>query len=102
MKRPLTILLAAALVMAGIVSWFASSHPDGLESVADNLGFIDSAEDSPFEVMPDYTIPGIGGFLSNGLAGIIGAFAVFGLVILVGKTMCRRKRRSGSHASSSH
>ena len=102
MKRSLIILLAVSLVIAGLVSWFASSHPDGLERVAEDLYFIDSAEDSPIEVMPDYTVPGVGGFLSNGLSGVIGALAVFGLVMLLGKIMYSKKRRRDSHASSPH
>ncbi|MFC1650860.1 PDGLE domain-containing protein [Candidatus Latescibacterota bacterium] len=102
MKRSLIILLAVSLVIAGFVSWFASSRPDGLERVAEDLNFLESAEDSPLEVMPDYTVPGIKGFLSNGLSGVIGALAVFGLVMLIGKIMYRKNRRGDSNASSPH
>ena len=38
--------LAVSLLLAGVVSYYASSHPDGLEKVAGDLGFIDSAQDS--------------------------------------------------------
>jgi cobalt/nickel transport protein len=102
MKRTLIILLAVSLVIAGFVSWFASPHPDGLERVAEDLNFIDRAEDPPIEVMPDYTVPGVRGFLSNGLSGVIGVLAVFGLVMLAGIIMNRKKRRGDSHAPSSH
>ena len=38
--------LLAALVLAGVASFYASSHPDGLEYVADKTGFLDTADDS--------------------------------------------------------
>ena len=36
-----------ALLVAGVVSFYASGHPDGLEYVAEKTGFLDTAEDSP-------------------------------------------------------
>ncbi|GAH50540.1 unnamed protein product [marine sediment metagenome] len=49
--------IIAALVIAMFVSVFASSFPDGLEKVAENLGFIDKAEEIVPEsifLIPDY------------------------------------------------
>ncbi|MGW3648235.1 energy-coupling factor ABC transporter permease [Streptomyces sp. NPDC000878] len=67
--------LAASLVLAGVVSFYASANPDGLEKVAADKG-IDAkveehaAADSP---LADYGVEGIGdGRLSGGLAGVIG------------------------------
>ncbi|MFC1541804.1 PDGLE domain-containing protein [Candidatus Latescibacterota bacterium] len=102
MKRSIIILLAISLAIAGVLSWYASSHPDGLERIAEKLNFIKSAKDSPYEVMPDYTVPGVHGFLSNGLSGIIGVLVTFGLVILIGKIMYHKNRRRDSNASSPH
>lgn len=71
-------LLVALLV--ALLSPLASPHPDGLERVAEDQGFIDRAQDAPFEIIPDYTFPGIAG--EGGatiVAGIVGTLAVFGL-----------------------
>ena len=40
------LALLASLLVAGGVSYFASSNPDGLEYVAEKVGFADAAEDS--------------------------------------------------------
>ena len=34
-----------SLFLAGVVSFYASSSPDGLEKVAQDVGFIDTAKD---------------------------------------------------------
>ena len=90
MKRSLLIILIISLAIAGIVSYFASQYPDGLERVAVDLGFVHKAKDPAVTVLPDYTIPGIEGIISNGLAGIIGVLATFGFVLLIGKLIIRR------------
>jgi cobalt/nickel transport system permease protein len=66
------------LVLAGGVSFFASSAPDGLEAVAENKGFLSQAGDHPFGtwVFGDY---GEVGGIPVGVAGIVGV----GLVLLI-------------------
>ena len=91
MKRFLIIILVVSLVIAGFVSRFASSKPDGLERVAEDHGFIEKAEDTSYEIFPDYTVPGVTKFLSKGLAGVIGTLATFGLILLLGKIIYRKK-----------
>ena len=93
MKRLVIIMFIVSLVIAGIVSWFASPHPDGLERVAKDRGFIRKAREPLFSVLPDYTVPGLSGFVSNAAAGVIGVLATFGLVMLVGKVLAARRRR---------
>ena len=44
--------LAVAMLVAVAVSQFASADPDGLEYVAEQEGFIDSAEDHAFADAP--------------------------------------------------
>jgi cobalt/nickel transport protein len=39
-------VLVVALLVAGVLSYYASSHPDGLEYVAGKAGFLDSADES--------------------------------------------------------
>ena len=78
--------LFVSLFLAGVVSFYASSHPDGLERVGQDIGFIDQAKDSAASGGPlaGYGIAGISDArLSGGLAGIIGvlvtAAAAYGL-----------------------
>jgi len=59
----------------------ASASPDGLERVAEDKGFIDLAQEAPFQVIADYVFPGIGNeALATILAGIIGTLILFGVV----------------------
>jgi cobalt/nickel transport system permease protein len=70
-------LIALVLV---VLSPLASSHPDGLEWVAEQLGFIDTAKDAFYNIIPDYAFPGISNpALATIAAGIIGIVIVFGL-----------------------
>ena len=94
MKRFIIIILAVSIIIAGFVSWFASTHPDGLERIAEDKGFIEKEEESSYKIFPDYSIPGINPLWSNGIAGIIGTLAVFGLVMLLGKFITRKNKSS--------
>lgn len=103
MTRPSTrgVVIASfciALVIAGIVSFYASGHPDGLEFVAAQSGFADTAHDSPVAGGPlaDYGVVGVENErLSGGLAGIIGTVTV--LAIGVGLSLVLRRRRPVQH-----
>ncbi|WP_030451567.1 energy-coupling factor ABC transporter permease [Herbidospora cretacea] len=68
-----------ALLLAGVVSFFASSSPDGLERVAEDEGFIGAATDHSFGgfFLADY---GDVGGIPVGVAGIIGVV----ITLLVG------------------
>lgn len=95
-----TLVVAGALVsvvVAGVASFFASGHPDGLEYVAERLGFADTARDSATASSPlaDYATTGVsGGFASGGLAGLAGvavtALVMVGLVLLLRRLGRRR------------
>ncbi|MCX5200686.1 energy-coupling factor ABC transporter permease [Streptomyces sp. NBC_00237] len=93
--------LVSALALAGFVSLYASTSPDGLEKVAADQG-IDkgakphAAEDSP---LADYTVKALGeGSLSSGLAGVIGV----GVTVAVGSGVfwAVRRRRAESASDS--
>ena len=95
-RRFLAVSLLVALLVAGVASYYASAHPDGLEYVAERAGFLDSAEDSPMAGSPlaDYRTEGVDGpRLSGGLAGVIGVVAV--LVVAGGLARVLRRRESG-------
>ena len=67
-----------AAILAGGASYYASSNPDGLEKVAEDVGFIDTAKDSAVADSPlaDYGVAGIDNArVSGGLAGILGIIA---------------------------
>jgi hypothetical protein len=85
-------MLVAALLIAGIGSFYASSHPDGLEYVAEQTGFLDHAEDSAAGDSPfaDYQTTGVDDSrLSGGLAGVVGVL----LVLAIGAGLFRLVRR---------
>jgi len=67
--------LTLSLVLAGGVSYYASSHPDGLEKVAGDVGFLDTAKESAVQDSPlaGYGVAGVKNErISSGLAGVIG------------------------------
>ncbi|MEV6538723.1 energy-coupling factor ABC transporter permease [Streptomyces sp. NPDC051665] len=92
--------LATSLLLAGFVSFYASSNPDGLEKVAADQG-IDrqtkehASADSP---LADYGVRDVDDArLSGGLAGVIGV----GVTVVAGTGVfwAVRKRRSTSQAA---
>ena len=83
----------AAVVLAGAVSFYASSHPDGLEKVAEEKGFLETAKDSAVANSPlaDYGISGLDNErLSVGVAGVIGVFATALVAILLFKFLKKK------------
>jgi cobalt/nickel transport protein len=69
---------ALSLVLAGGVSFYASSSPDGLEKVAEDIGFIETAKENSNAdgLLADYGVKGVDNErLSTGAAGIIGVVA---------------------------
>ena len=87
------VALVVSLLVAGVASYYASSHPDGLEHVAEQTGFIDSAEDSATADSPlaDYQTSGVDDArVSGGLAGVIGVVVM--LVLSTGLFWLVRRR----------
>ncbi|MBV6626612.1 MAG: energy-coupling factor ABC transporter permease [Rivularia sp. (in: Bacteria)] len=79
--RGWVVPVVSILLIAGLLSLFASAWPDGLEKVAEDTGFIDLAEQIRISVptpFADYTFnenEGIG----TSIAGIIGSIVCFGV-----------------------
>jgi cobalt/nickel transport system permease protein len=85
--------LVIALFLA-VASPMASSHPDGLEWVAEQKGFLDAARGSVYKIMPDYFFPGVtNASLATILAGIVGVVIVFGVALAVAYSRRRRQVR---------
>jgi len=84
-----------ALFLAGVISFYASSSPDGLEKVAEEIGFIDTAQDSAVANSPfsDYGVFGIANErLSVGISGVIGVVVTGVVAIYLFKYLSRSKK----------
>jgi cobalt/nickel transport protein len=88
--------LVVTLLLAGVASWWASAHPDGLEHVAGTLGFGDTARDSAAAGSPfaDYGTTGVDGPAGTGVAGVVGVVVV--LAVAGGLAWLLRRRRTDS------
>lgn len=85
-KKIVQIGLVTSIFVAAIISFYASGHPDGLEFVAEQVGFLNTAKDSATasSLLADYAFAGIDNErISVAIAGIIGviltAVVSFGL-----------------------
>ena len=93
-KKFYLVFLLVSIGLAGIVSFYASSSPDGLEKVAEDVGFIETAKDHSLDnsALADYGVAGIENErLSVGIAGILGVIATGLLMYLIIKFISRKK-----------
>ncbi len=87
-------ILTGVLITLTVVllSPFASASPDGLERVAEDLGFINIAQSAPYQVIPDYTIPFLGATpISTIVAGAIGVIVVLAIAFIAGRSLQSKK-----------
>lgn len=94
--------LLISLVLAGIVSFYAASTPDGLTKVSQDEGFADSekehaAGDGPFAGYGSSFIDD--DRLSGGLAGVVGVVVVLGIGTGLAYLVARRRPRSSKTAA---
>lgn len=85
--------VTGTLLVAGVLSLLASSWPDGLERVAENLGFINLAENVRVEVptpFADYTISGINEKIGTSISGLLGTTICFVLAFFITKFISRK------------
>ena len=125
MKPVLFALTAAALICGALLSWFASTNPDGLEwSIARVTGSAELAQPAKSSVhdalssaqektalLPEYALPAGDDASDTGasandagrgtsLSGVVGATISLALVVAVGMLLKRRSaRRRGSSAT---
>ena len=93
-KRFFIGFLLVSLVLAGIVSYFASGSPDGLEKVAEQEGISAEEKDHALKDSPlgDYGVRGVDNeWASVALSGVIGVSAV----LLIGGGLVWAVRRRG-------
>ncbi len=87
-------ILLVALLLAGVVSYYASSSPDGLNRVAEDKGFAQTEKTHP---NADGTFAGYetgevaDDRLSGGIAGVAGVLVV--VVLAGGLALVLRRRR---------
>ena len=91
-KKIVLIGLAISIFIASMLSFYASANPDGLEFVAEQVGFLNTAKDSAVAGSPlaDYALTGLeNDRFSVGIAGIVGviltAIISFGLFTFLKK-----------------
>jgi cobalt/nickel transport protein len=85
MKKQSKVIIVGfvlSLFLAGVVSNYASSSPDGLEKVAEDIGFLENAKEHTNSdgLLADYGVKGVENErLSTGAAGVIGVLATAGV-----------------------
>ena len=97
-SRPACSLVA--LLLAGVVSFYASSSPDGLTKVAEDKGFADTEKDARSRGRPARRLRRQrldDDRLSGGLAGVVGVLVV--LVLAGGLDLRRTPPRAGRRPS---
>jgi cobalt/nickel transport protein len=65
-----------SLLIAGVLSYFASGDPDGLDKTVEDTGIAEHAQEHPFagSTFADYALGGDDKF--TGLAGVLGVIVV--------------------------
>jgi len=94
-KKEILFGLVLAILLAALLSPFASPWPDGLEKVAEIKGFLEKGEVAPVitSPIPDYVWPHIKSErLATAVAGIVGTLIVFGFAYALAALL--RQRRS--------
>jgi len=85
--------IAAAIAVAALLAPLASSSPDGLERVAENLNFAALAVDT-FAIVPEYELPGVSSpLMAVALAGVFGVAIVAVASYAIGRTATVRVRK---------
>jgi cobalt/nickel transport protein len=98
-KRFFLGFAVVSLLLAGVVSYFAASDPDGLDHVTEQHGIAEHAQDHPLGGWPlaDYAVGGDDRF--TGLAGVLGVMLT--LAVAGGLFWLLRKRTgTGADAKS--
>ena len=90
--------LSIALIIAVLLSPFASKNPDGLDRVSQDLNFEVKAEEDSlakklpfFSVFEEYSMRGVPESIATPLAGLVGTITTFGLSMALGKLSTRQR-----------
>ncbi|AZR72614.1 hypothetical protein BBF96_03955 [Anoxybacter fermentans] len=89
-KKHLYFVIGIIFILAFFNSILASSYPDGLERVAEDLGFIEHTRDS-FSIFADYALPFGSELVSTGLAGLLGVLVTYLVLVVIGKIIIKKR-----------
>lgn len=85
-------------VLLAVLSPLASAYPDGLEWVAEQAGFLETAQRPAYAIIPDYIFPGVSNeTAATILAGIAGSAVVLAAALLM--VISRRRRAAQDNTS---
>jgi cobalt/nickel transport protein len=93
-KKEILVGLVLAILIVIFLAPFASSHPDGLEKVAEDHAFIEKAvgKERIASPIPDYEVPGLANKTAAGiLAGITGVILTFIFMRVFGRIIASSK-----------
>jgi cobalt/nickel transport system permease protein len=108
MKKIYIIMVTATILIGGVLSWYASSEPDGLEwsiekvtsesEIGNESVVHDTAQQlqDSTAVLPDYSLKDntVDGKLGTSLSGIVGGFVTLAIAMAFGALiMCYKKYR---------
>ncbi len=93
--------LVVSLGLAVFVAPFACPWPDGLEAVAEKLGFEHAGREPLLPApVPDYEMPGFKSpAVATAVAGAAGALVVFGLALLLSRVLVPKPGSSGRESA---
>jgi cobalt/nickel transport protein len=101
--------LGSALLIAIFLSPFASSDPDGLDRVSQDLQFEHKAtEDAPAQKLPfaqifdEYALKGVPEEIATPMAGLVGTLVTFGLAWGIGKLVVKNSHSSPDRSISTY
>jgi hypothetical protein len=87
--------IVVGVVVGGILSYFASANPDGLEKFQQDVGAerpVHKGIEAPPIAFKEYNLKWLGGgFWANAAAGVAGSLAVMGVLLGLGRLMHRRR-----------
>lgn len=70
---------------------FASANPDGLNRVAQDMGFLGTRQSAPFHIISNYNLPFLGSTpFSTIAAGMLGVLVILLLVVAFGRLLRKR------------
>ena len=87
-KGQVAVPFTAAVLVALLLSPFASGFPDGLEWIAEKYNFLHESTPAFVGPLSDYVFPSLNNeILSTGVAGLLGVILSFGLAWAILRTM---------------
>lgn len=89
--KTIWIWLCVSFLVALLLAPFASDLPDGLEKVAERLGFIERGTSILSSPLSDYQIPDMEGGLSTATAGVVGILITFALAYTIVRLLHKRR-----------